>query len=180
MQSQHLLISSGAYLTPGVPQFLSKPSQLPASPPNLGACTTHHTLPFPGHTSRVYLYFLCPEQRVLEGTPATCSTVERLRREILHSSLLRFPQSSATYLEGLVVCAGCYTSEPAQSHPNKGSVSSGVSTPWQPWTLGGTEGGTLHWSLAAEALGATARTVDLTASTARQRAGRGRRRGGPV
>lgn len=92
LQPQHLLISSGAYLTPGVSQFLSKPSQLLASPPNLGACATHLTLPSAGHTSRVYLYFLCPEQRVLEGTPATCSTVERLRRETLHFSLLRFPQ----------------------------------------------------------------------------------------
>lgn len=67
-------------------------------------------------------------------------------------------------------------------NPNKRSVSGRVSTPWQPWTLGGAEGGTLHWSLQQRLWEPL---PGLLISQPRQKgrepaASRGRRRGGPV
>jgi hypothetical protein len=67
-----------------------------------------------------------------------------------------------------VACAGCHTSEPAQSQPQYEKRLRPGKHPLAALDSWGCRGGNPSLVLAAEALGATARTVDLTASTERQ------------
>lgn len=144
-----------------------RPSQLLASLPNLGARSTHRTLPSPAWT---HLQGLLAFPLSWKALPPRVQRRSSAEEKPSTSPFSGFPRVLLlTWRAWWLVLAAT----PLNLHspnPSKGSVSGRVSTALaalDPWG-GGRSWGTLHWSLAAEALGATARTVDLTASTERQ------------
>lgn len=160
-----------------------RPSQLPASLPNLGACNTHHTLtPAWTHLQCLLAFFSVLSRESWKARPPHVQLWSGSEEKSSTSPFSGFPRALLLTWRAWWLVLDATPLNLHSPNPNKRSVSGRVSTPWQPWTLGGAEGGTLHWSLQQRLWEPL---PGLLISQPRQKgrepaASRGRRRGGPV